>query len=37
MVTDKGVAKAANSKLAFRDGSGLIGWFQAIVETPFKY
>lgn len=37
MVTDKGIAKPANSKLAFRDGNGLIGWFQAIVETPFKY
>ena len=37
MVTDKGVAKPANSKLAFRDGNGLIGWFQAVVETPFKY
>ena len=37
VVTDKGVAKAANTKLAFRDGEGLIGWFQAVVETPFKY
>ncbi len=37
IVTDKGVAKAANTRLAFRDGNGLIGWFQAIVETPFKY
>jgi len=37
MLTDKGVAKPTNSKLAFRDGNGLIGWFQAIVETPFKY
>ncbi len=37
VVTDKGVAKPANSKLAFRDGMGLIGWFQAVVETPFKY
>lgn len=37
IVTDKGVAKPAHSRLAFRDGNGLIGWFQAIVETPFKY
>jgi thioredoxin reductase len=37
MVTDKGVAKPTHSQLAFRDGMGLIGWFQAIVETPFKY
>jgi len=37
IVTDKGMAKAGSSKLDFRDGMGLIGWFQAIVETPFKY
>jgi len=37
VVTDKGIAKPANSTLAFRDGAGLIGWFQAVVETPFKY
>ena len=37
MVTKEGVAKPTNSKLAFRDGNGLIGWFQAVVETPFKY
>jgi hypothetical protein len=37
IVTDEGMAKAGSSKLDFRDGMGLIGWFQAIVETPFKY
>jgi thioredoxin reductase len=37
MVTKDGIAKPAHTTMAFRDGMGLIGWFQAIVETPFKY
>ena len=37
IVTKEGLAKAGSSTLKFRDGMGLIGWFQAIVETPFKY
>ena len=37
IVTDKGLAKAGKSTLKLRDGMGLIGWYQAIVETPFKY
>jgi len=31
------VAKGGTTTLAFRDGMGLIGWYQAMVETPFKY
>jgi len=37
IVTDKGLAKAGKSTLTMRDGMGLIGWYQAMVETPFKY
>ncbi|MCH9739576.1 MAG: NAD(P)/FAD-dependent oxidoreductase [Epsilonproteobacteria bacterium] len=37
MVTHDGIAKASSSKLDFRDGMGLIGWYQAMIETPFKY
>jgi cellobiose-specific phosphotransferase system component IIB len=37
LVDDNGMAKPSASKLAFRDGMGLIGWYQAIVEGPFKY
>ena len=37
IVTDKGLAKAGSSTLKLRDGVGLIGWYQAMVETPFKY
>ena len=37
LVDEKGMAKPGPSKLDFRDGMGLIGWYQAIVETPFKY
>ena len=37
ILTKEGMAKAGSSQLDFRDGMGLIGWFQAVVETPFKY
>ncbi|CAA6820656.1 MAG: Unknown protein [uncultured Sulfurovum sp.] len=37
IITQKGVAKAGSTKMSFRDGMGLIGWYQAVVETPFKY
>ncbi len=37
IVTKEGLAKAGTSTLNFRDGMGLIGWYQAMVETPFKY
>ncbi|MEA1954105.1 MAG: FAD/NAD(P)-binding oxidoreductase [Campylobacterota bacterium] len=37
IVTEKGLAKAGSSTLKIRDGMGLIGWYQAMVETPFKY
>lgn len=37
IVTEKGLAKAGSSTLKIRDGVGLIGWYQAMVETPFKY
>jgi len=37
IVTDEGLAKAGKSSLNMRDGMGLIGWYQAMVETPFKY
>jgi len=37
IVTEKGLAKAGSSTLSIRDGMGLIGWYQAMVETPFKY
>ncbi len=37
IVTDKGLAKGGSSTLKLRDGVGLIGWYQAMVETPFKY
>jgi hypothetical protein len=33
----KGSAHAGKSETFFRDGMGLIGWYQAMVETPFKY
>ncbi|HHH20220.1 MAG TPA: NAD(P)/FAD-dependent oxidoreductase [Campylobacterales bacterium] len=36
-VDDQGVAQAGSSKLDFREGMGLIGWYQAVIETPFKY
>jgi len=37
IVTEKGVAKAGSSTLKVLNGMGLIGWYQAMVETPFKY
>ena len=37
IVTEKGLAKAGSSTLKILDGVGLIGWYQAMVETPFKY
>jgi hypothetical protein len=37
IVTEKGVAKAGSSRLKVLNGVGLIGWYQAMVETPFKY
>ena len=37
ILTKDGIAKAGKSHLDFQDGMGLIGWFQAMVETPFKY
>jgi len=37
IVTEDGVARAGTSTLKFGDGMGLIGWYQAMVETPFKY
>ncbi len=37
IVTEEGLAKAGSSTLKIRDGAGLIGWYQAMVETPFKY
>ena len=37
IVTKEGVAKGGTTTLDFRDGMGLIGWYQAMVETPFKY
>ena len=37
IVTKDGLAKAGSSKLKTLNGKGLIGWYQAMVETPFKY
>jgi len=37
IVTKEGLAKAGSSTLTLLDGTGLIGWYQAMVETPFKY
>ncbi|NEW61097.1 hypothetical protein GSY74_07360 [Sulfurovum sp. bin170] len=37
VLTKEGMAHAGSSKLTFGEGMGLIGWYQAIVETPFKY
>ena len=37
IVTKEGMAKAGKSKLTILNGMGLIGWYQAMVETPFKY
>ena len=37
IVTKEGLAQAGSSKLTTLDGMGLIGWYQAMVETPFKY
>jgi len=37
IMTKDGQAIPTPSKLKLTDGNGLIGWFQAIVETPFKY
>ncbi len=37
VVTKEGLAKSDKTKLSIREGMGLIGWYQAMVETPFKY
>lgn len=37
ILTKEGKATAGSSKLQFIDGAGLMGWYQGIVETPFKY
>ncbi len=37
VLDEKGSAHAGKSETFFRDGMGLIGWYQAMVETPFKY
>ncbi len=36
-LTKKGQAKPYGTKTSFTNGYGLIGWYQAIVESPYKY
>ncbi|MBT3280951.1 MAG: NAD(P)/FAD-dependent oxidoreductase [Campylobacteraceae bacterium] len=36
-ITKKGQAKPYGTTTSFTNGYGLIGWYQAVVETPFKY
>ena len=37
IVDDKGSARGTNTKMKTLNGMGLIGWYQAMIETPFKY
>jgi thioredoxin reductase len=36
-ITKNGQAKPYGTTTSFTDGYGLIGWYQAVVETPYKY